>query len=109
MDKNRKILFVSVGLIGLGLYYFYKQSKQNAELAQTQSNQNDSVVGSKPDWNKVLELGSVGVEVERLQKALKQLTVDGQFGAKTEARLKNVLGITKVSINQYNELLKNKK
>ena len=107
MNKNQKILFVSVGLIGLGLYYFYKQSKQNAEVAKEQAK--ESGVISIADWNKVLKKGSKGIEVTILQKALKQLLVDGDFGSKTEARLKNVVGVTEVSLNQYNELLKNKK
>lgn len=107
MDKNKKILFVSLGLIGLGLYYFYKQSKQVAEIAKTQDTQNGVV--SMADWNKVLKRGSKGIEVSILQKSLKQLVVDGDFGAKTEARLKNVVGVTEVSLNKYNELLKNKK
>ena len=107
MDKNKKVLFVSIGLIALGVYYFYKQSKQNAEIAEGQSEDNGVV--SLADWNKVLKVGSKGMEVKILQKALKQLVVDGDFGVKTEARLKNVVGVTQASLNQYNELLKNKK
>lgn len=107
MRNNQKVLFVSLGLIGLGLYYFYRQSKQVAEIAQGQSGENG--VRSIADWNKVLKKGSKGVEVSILQKALKQLVVDGDFGAKTQARLKSVVGVTEVSLNKYNELLKNKK
>jgi hypothetical protein len=107
MNNNKNVLLVSLGLIGLGLYYFYKQSKQVAEIAQGQSD--ESGVISIADWNKVLKKGSKGIEVKILQKSLKQLVVDGDFGAKTEARLKNVVGVTEVSLNKYNELLKNKK
>jgi hypothetical protein len=109
MTNNQKILFVSVGLIGLGLYLFYKQSKQDAELVKESESDSNTNVSTKPDWNKILKKGSTGVEVEVLQKALKQLDVDGDFGALTEARLKKVTGFTQTSINQYNEFIKNQK
>jgi hypothetical protein len=59
--------------------------------------------------DKVLKRGSKGIEVEILQKALRQLDVDGDFGGLTEARLKNVMGISQTSINQYNEFIRNQK
>ena len=107
MSENKKVLFLSVGLIVFGFYYLYLQSKQNAEKAKGQLAE-DGVI-SIADWNKVLKKGSKGIEVNILQKALKQLAVDSDFGEKTETRLKNVVGVTQASLNQYNELLKNKK
>ena len=107
MSENKKVLFLSVGLIVFGFYYLYLQSKQNAEKAKGQVTE-DGVI-SIADWNKILKKGSKGIEVTILQKALKQLVVDGDFGEKTETRLKNVVGVTQASLNQYNELLKNKK
>jgi hypothetical protein len=109
MTNNQKILFVSVGLIGLGLYLFYKQSKQDAELVAESETDSNSDVSTKRDWNKILKKGSQGVEVEVLQKALKQLDVDGDFGQKTETRLKNVTGLNQISINQYNDFISNQK
>ena len=109
MTNNQKILLVSVGLIGLGLYLFYKQGKQDSELAKESESDSNSNVSTKADWNKVLKKGSTGVEVEVLQKALKQLDVDGDFGTKTETRLKNVTGLNQISINQYNDFIKNQK
>jgi hypothetical protein len=108
MDKNQKILLVSVGLIGLGLYFFYKQSKQDSVTAEEEKQQVGESQTTKSDWDKVLKKGSIGTEVEILQRALKQLDVDGDFGALTEARLKNVTGLTQITLNQYNTIIKNK-
>ena len=108
MTNNQKILFVSAGLIGLGLYLFYKQSKQ-ASLAEQPISDENSTQTTKADWNKILKKGSQGIEVEVLQKALKQLDVDGDFGQKTETRLKNVTGFNQISVNQYNDYIKSKK
>jgi hypothetical protein len=108
MTNNQKILIVSVGLIGFGLYLFYKQIKQDAELVKEKESDSNTDVTTKTDWNKILRKGSTGVEVEVLQKALKQLDVDGDFGALTETRLKNVTGLTQISINQYNDFIKNR-
>lgn len=105
MNKNEKIILVSIGLIVLGIFYFYKQGKQDAVGVEEES-ETESV---KPDKNKVLKKGSKGLEVGILQKALKTITVDEDFGAITEARLKKVMGVTETSINKYNEFLKNKK
>jgi len=106
MDNSTKVKIVSAGLILLGLYYFYKQKNQNAELAKTETNSDEIPV--KPNWDKVLKKGSVGREVEVLQTALKTLTVDGNFGDKTEARLKKVMNVTETSINQYNKFINKK-
>ena len=108
MTKNQKILIVSVGLIGFGLYLFYKQIKQDAELVKEKESDSNTDVTTKTDWNKILRKGSTGIEVEVLQKALKQLDVDGDFGTKTETRLRNVTGLNQISINQYNNLIKTK-
>jgi hypothetical protein len=109
MDKNQKILLVSVGLIGLGLYFFYKQGKADSVSIDEEEKGNESNnETSKSDWNKVLKKGSIGTEVEILQRALKQLDVDGDFGSLTEARLKKVTGLTQITLNQYNTIIENK-
>ena len=73
MQNSINVKIVSAGLIILGLYYFYKQRKQNAELAQDTNNSSSasSTTNAKADWNKVLKKGSVGREVEILQNDLK--------------------------------------
>lgn len=109
MDKNQKILLVSVGLIGLGLYFFYKQSKQEPVPVEEEKQGSESAgQTTKQDWDKILKKGSMGVEVAVLQRALKQLKDDGDFGALTEARLKKVTGLTQITLNQYNTIIKNK-
>jgi hypothetical protein len=112
MKSNPKVLIVSAGLVILGLYYFYKQNKQDAEIAKDNTSSSPSTSGTqnaKADFSKVLKKGSQGVEVGVLQKALKTLKVDNDFGTLTETRLKKVMGVTQTSINKYNEFIKNKK
>jgi hypothetical protein len=110
MDNITKVKIVSAGLIALGIYYFYKQKNQDAEVANDQINtsENSNQTSTKPDWNKLLKKGSVGEEVKRLQTALKTLVVDGNFGDLTEARLKKVMNVTETSINQYNKFISKK-
>lgn len=109
MDKNQKILLVSVGLIGLGLYFFYKQSKQEPVPAEKEKQGGESTgQTTKSDYDKMLKKGSKGVEVGILQRALKQLKDDEDFGDLTEARLKQVTGLTQITLNQYDTIIENK-
>jgi len=108
MKKNQSILFVSVGLIGLGLYYFNKQSKQDSVTAEEEKQQGGESQTTKADYDKILKKGSKGVEVGILQRALKQLKDDEDFGDLTEARLKQVTGLTQITLNQYNTIIENK-
>ena len=110
MDNRTKVKIVSAGLILLGFYYFYKQSKQVAETAKEDdtSTNSSTTTPTKAEWDKVLKKGSKGVEVGILQKALKTLEVDNDFGALTEARLKKVMNVTETSLNQYNKFINKK-
>jgi peptidoglycan hydrolase-like protein with peptidoglycan-binding domain len=54
------------------------------------------------DEDKVLSKGSLGIEVEKLQEKLGNLVVDGIFGVKTEARLKAVKGVDKITLRELN-------
>lgn len=100
--KKRNVLIASSALIIIGLYYFYKQSKQEAKPIE--ENQQEEAV----DYDKVLKKGSTGKEVGLLQKALKQIAVDEDFGKLTEERLKRVTGLTEISINEYNKIINKK-
>ena len=100
MKKNTKIITVSLALIGLGMYFFYKQGKQSALADKNPENE-------KANWDKLLKKGSQGKEVIILQEALKGLVADGDFGSLTEARLKKVIGVTQTTLNKYNEFFKN--
>jgi hypothetical protein len=116
MNKNLKIFVVASVLI-VGIYFITKKKKEEPVLAEYME---DDVVSSpntisvtpkqntKPDWDKILKLGSKGIEVKTLQKALKQVDVDGDFGVGTQKRLKSVTGFNQISINQYNDYIKNK-
>jgi hypothetical protein len=108
MTNNQKVIVVSAGLIILGLYFFDKQRKQGSEPAIDNANSSSDTLTEKADWNKVLKKGSKGIEVEMLQKALKQIEVDGDFGALTEARLKKVMKVTQTSLNDYNKFINKK-
>jgi hypothetical protein len=108
MNNNQKVMAVSVGLIVLGLYFFYKQKKQGAEPAKEETNSETTTQPAKADWDKVLKKGSKGIEVGILQKALKTLVVDEDFGDLTEARLKAVMKVTQTSLNDYNKFINKK-
>ena len=112
--KKKQILFVSLGLIALGTYLLFKQSKQKAEPINKEeepiSNKNGIDFSAKTDFDKVLKKGdNNSKEVYILQKALKQLKVDEDFGDLTEKRLKNVMGVTQTSLNNYNKFIYSKK
>lgn len=117
MNKNIKILIIASALI-VGVYFFTKKKKETPVLADTSEEETDDSQSSKnsnttttpkvkPDWNKILKKGSKGIEVKTLQKALKSVDVDGDFGISTEKRLKNVIGLTQISVNQYNQAIQN--
>lgn len=104
MNKKQKILIASALLIGLGVFYIYKNMKNKPAVAVPETTE------STIDNEKVLSKGSTGLEVERLQTALKGgLVVDGNFGALTEKRLKDITGKTSISLREYNSFIANKK
>jgi hypothetical protein len=105
MKDNQKVLLVSIGLVALGIYLFFKKTPQPAE---EKTNFGASTPPAKADYNKVLKKGSKGVEVGILQRALKQLVDDEDFGDKTEARLKAVMKVTQTSLNDYNKFITKK-
>lgn len=107
MNNNQKVLIVSVGLVAFGIYLFFKKTPQIAK-EETNSGSSSTTTNTKADWNKVLKKGSKGVEVGILQKALKTLNVDDDFGSLTEARLKAVMKVTQTSLNDYNKFINKK-
>ena len=113
---NKKILIISlIGIVGAGYYFYNKKKKETPVLANTSDDETDISIKSitsttenvKPDWNKILKKGSKGIEVRTLQKALKKVDVDGDFGIGTENRLKQVTGLNQISVNQYNQAIVN--
>lgn len=109
---NKKVIIIGlIAIAGIGLYFLTKKKKDEAVLAETNEEEqttNSENPTQKPDWNKILKKGSKGTEVEVLQKALRQLDVDGDFGSGTEKRLIAVTGLNQISVNQYNTLIKSK-
>lgn len=103
MDTKKKALLVSALLIGLGGFYIYKNIKSKPAVKVSESTEGTF------DIEKTLSKGSTGEEVKSLQKALKGgLVVDGNFGALTEKRLKEVTGKTSISIKEYNSFMASK-
>jgi LPXTG-motif cell wall-anchored protein len=107
---NKKLIIIGIlGLAGVGYYFYNKKKKDTPVLADTSvdetnvSTKSTTSIPVKPDWNKILKKGSKGIEVRTLQKALKKVDVDGDFGIGTENRLKQVTGLSQISINQYNQ------
>ena len=104
MNNKRKALIVSALLVGLGGFYIYKNMKMKSPEV------NDIVPEGTLETTKVLSKGSTGLEVESLQRALKGgLVVDGNFGALTEKRLKEITGQTSISLRDYNLLMASRK
>jgi len=117
---NKKVLIIGlIGLAGIGIYFLTKKKKNEAVLVETndgvlaETNEEEQSTNSagqvqKNDWDKILKIGSKGNEVKVLQRALKRVDVDGNFGSGTEKRLKEVIGLNQISLNQYNNLMETK-
>ena len=96
LDKKKKVILVSVAIVLLGVIIINKWLKN---LPKATNPSLPPVIGAVADKTKVLKLGSKGLEVGLLQKALGDLKVDGVFGAKTEARLNDVKGVSEITLN----------
>ena len=105
MDKKKKLLIGSGLLIAVGGYYIYKNMTAKPIVAEEITPNTISPDTTTPfDIYKVLSKGSKGNEVKSLQKAIGGgVKVDGDFGEKTEARLKKLTGKTSMSIREYND------
>jgi len=88
MKNKSTIFYLSSALIVIGAYFVFKHYQQKSK-----------VLGDDLDYTLVLEKGSRGKEVEELQKKLGNLVVDGIFGSKTEARLKEVYQVDKTRLS----------
>ena len=123
MKNNKKILLISAGLVLLGGYFIWKNFSQKNKVANNPtptfpkkktkkptinqpSNDTSSTDDSTDNWDKLLGKGLIADEVGILQEALGGgLKVDNNFGDKTEARLKEVMGVTQTTLNKYNEFM----
>lgn len=110
---KKKIIVISLLLLaGAAAYYFlvYRKKKQlKAAAEDIGGGKGPSSSGYKaPSGSFPLQKGSKGEKVQYLQRYLNTyhaagLTVDGNFGAKTENALKKALNIIKVSESDYNK------
>ena len=100
LDKKKKVILVSVGVILLGAYLINKWLKNMPKATNPDL---PPVKTGLADNNKPLFLGSKGLEVGLLQKKLGNLVVDGVFGVKTQARLKEVKGVDQITLNELNQ------
>ena len=102
MTQNNKYKVIAVVVIIAGLYFVNKwlhnlPKPVNPDLPpETKSN-------AISDRNKMLSLGSRGLEVGILQNKLGGLVIDGVFGEKTKAKLLNVKGVSEISLNQFDK------
>jgi hypothetical protein len=103
MDKKKKILIVSGLLVAVGGYYIYKNMTAKPIVAEEVAPNTLPDTTTPFDINKVLSRGSKGDEVKSLQTGIAYVKVDGDFGEKTEARLKKLTGKTSMSIKEYND------
>lgn len=95
--KTLKYVLIGGGVL-VALYIFNKKSFKG-----TSQDANIDEPSAVADKDKYLSLGSTGLEVMLLQKELGNLAVDGIFGVKTQARLKEVKGISLITLNQLNK------
>ncbi|MFV8347265.1 peptidoglycan-binding domain-containing protein [Flavobacterium sp. ZB4P13] len=120
-DDDKMLIGAGVlALGGLGFLFWKKKKNEQKhdELAnytpETEEVAPTSGSGSKPaqgatlDRNKLLKVGSKGLEVRELQRLL-GVEIDGDFGAKeTLPALQNAKGVSETSLNAFATTVKKK-
>lgn len=94
------LAFITLGFVSYKLFFSNNNTVSNDEIG---SQVVDETTPLPPSINKdkVVSKGSTGLEVKELQKLMGNLTADGVFGSKTEARLFQLKGVKSISINQF--------
>lgn len=91
-----------VSILGIGLlattYYLYGKKKK--EESPTEDFSDPIVIPATLNQNLVLQLGSKGQEVAKLQSYM-GVSTDGTFGPITEAKLYKLKAVKKISIKQF--------
>jgi len=109
MKKKVIIIIIVLALLGAATFFIVKKVKQN-KTGTTSS-------GTSSASTFPLKKGSQGNEVITLQTILNKivgsapidtirLDIDGIFGAKTEQALQEKVGLTQLTKNQYNALIR---
>lgn len=100
--KNQTTVIIAIGCVLIGAYLVFDYLKNNKKpLAD--SNTSITPKASLINKDKVLAKGSKGAEVALLQNTLGSLVIDGDFGEKTEKRLLQVKGVSKITLNELNK------
>lgn len=115
-DGQKKGAYLVLGALAVYfIYKFFKKTKKDElepEIAtQTEGLKQPNQTAKPPRANYDLKVkkGDKGLEVGILQKSLKGLDVDGNFGEGTEARLFEVTGTKSTTLNEFNQFLTQKK
>lgn len=101
ITKTQKYALIG-GAVLIVLYIINKSLKNKKSSELTEIETETYIPSTLIDENKVLSKGSTGIEVEKLQEKLGNLVVDGIFGVKTDARLKAVKGVNKITLRELN-------
>lgn len=97
-------LYLGIALLaGVGLYAMNGNSNTEPTDDLTTDTPSSTPAAAKPDLNKVLSLGSRGLEVGKLQllMGMSGREVDGIFGPITEKKLLTTKGVKQVTLAQY--------
>lgn len=127
MNKTGKIILITLILAGAGVggYFLYKKLKKDSNSTKDTSKKSGSTTpaittptsstssSSSPKSEFPLKKGSKGPLVRELQTAINvllplplvRLTVDGDFGTKTETALNTVHGYPIITKNDFDKLI----
>lgn len=101
--KKKQLIFTGVvTLIAtvIGIIIYKKSKNQKPGLPIEENTIIDNSISSSLNKNLPLKKGSKGEEVKELQKTLGALTIDGDFGSKTDNRLWDVFRISQITLNE---------
>ena len=98
------LIFLSILIIGLGIWIWQKRGTYNMDPAKTDSDNS----AKKPNCSKYLSMGSSGLEVKLLQAwhnenrpfATHQIDVDGIWGPVTESAIQELLGKNQIQLKE---------
>lgn len=120
--KNKNALYIGLALLGAWLAYMLSKGKQNTDTTAPQ-NEDGNTSGSNTstsnntntntntnantglNWNLILQVGSRGNEVKKLQSWL-MVAQDGIFGPITESALLFGTGLRRGTLTQIQRVYK---
>lgn len=105
MNKKAQYIVIASGLVIGGVYLITKWL-HNLPKPKNPVFENDTTTKAPiklADKDKVLSKGSKGLEVGLLQNKMGGVVIDGIFGDKTEKRLMDLKGVSKISLNEFDK------